>query len=100
MDGPFPAAPAGDDGDCTLIAQRRVKAIGVISAVRNAALHASGRTDERVGTLDVRCIARRQREPEWPPEEIDERMDLRRPAAARDANGIGLSPPFPPPAQR
>ncbi len=100
FDGPLAVASSGDDGDRALISQRRAKVIGVVSSIRDDTLHADRRTNQQVGPLDVRRIARRQREEEWSSEDIDERMDFRRTAAARDANGVGLSPPFPPPAQR
>lgn len=56
--------------------------------------------DQQVCALHVRCIAGRQDEAEWSPEDIDKGVDLRRPAATRDANGIGPRPPFAPPAER
>lgn len=55
-------------------------------------LHADSFTDQQVRALHVTCVAPRQDEAEWSPEDIDERVDIRRPAATRDANGIGPPP--------
>jgi len=83
-----------------LFAQRGAQAIGIIAAVGDQPLHTGSLADEQIGALDVRCVARRQRETERSPEDIDEGVDLRRPATARDANGLGPSSPFAPPEYR
>ena len=100
LDWPLAVAPAGDDGDRTLVAQSGPESVGVVAAIGDQPLHAGGLADEQVGTLDVARVARRQDEAQGSAEEVDKGMDLRRPTAARDANGLGASPPFAPPEQR
>lgn len=95
LDGPLAVATTGDDGDRSLLAERRAQAVGVVSPVGDDALHAGGCVDQQLDALDVGGVARRQREAERPPEAVDERMDLRRPPATRDANGICPRPPPP-----
>ncbi len=51
---------------------------------------------ENVKARDVVAIARQQHEADQIAERIDERRNLRRPAAARLADGLILSPPFAP----
>jgi hypothetical protein len=100
LDGPLSIAPAGDDGDRALFAQCGTQLVGIVSAVGDQALHADGFADEQVGALDIRCVARGQGKAERSSETIDECVDLRRPTTARDANGLGSSPPFAPPEHR
>lgn len=75
-------------------------ALGVVTTVGDHPLHAGGFADQQVRALHVRCIARRQDETERAPEDIDKRVDLCRPTAVLDANGIGSRPPFAPLAER
>ena len=53
-------------------------------------------SNESVKTRDVVAMAWQQHEADQIAESIDERRDLRRPAAARLANGLFLSHPFAP----
>ena len=100
LDGALAVTATGDNRDGALLAQLGAKAIGVVTSVGDDALHAHGCVDEKVDALDIGSVSRRQREAERPPEEVDECMDLRRPTTARDANGLGSSPPFAPPEHR
>jgi hypothetical protein len=100
VDRAFAVAPAGNDRDRALVAQGAPEPVGIVAAVGDQPLHADGLAYEQVGTFDVARVTRRQDEAERPAEEVDEGVDLRRPTAARDANGLGASPPFAPPEHR
>lgn len=100
LDRSLSVASTWNDRDRTLVAQGVSKPVCVVTAVGDQPLHALGFADEQVGTLDVVRVARRQDEAERPSEEINKGVYLRRPATARDANGLGSSPPFPPPEHR
>lgn len=90
----------GDDGDRALLAQCGPDAVGVVATVSDNPLHANGFTDQQVRAPRVGRVAGCQDEAKRPSEEINKGVDLGRPAATRDANGIGLRPPFAPPAER
>lgn len=94
LDWALAVAAAGDDRRRALGAQGLAQPVGVIAPVGDQALAADGVPEQQVGTLQVGGVARCQRKPERPSEDIDERVDLRRPATARDANGLGLRSPF------
>ena len=97
LDGLLAITPGWDGVDCALVAQGGPEPIRVVAAVGDQPLHALGLADEQVGTFNFRGIARRQEEAERPAEEVDDAMDLPRPAAARDANGLGANSSFSPP---
>jgi hypothetical protein len=100
LDRPLAIAPAGDDRDGTLLTERRAQPVGIIAPVSDQALHADQFTYEQVSPLYVGRVPRCQCEAQRSSEDIDEGVDFRRPATARDANGLGSSPPFAPPEQR
>jgi hypothetical protein len=77
-----------------MFSQRGTQAVGIVLAVSDEPFHADSLANEQVSTLDVGGVARCQRKAERSSKGVDERMDLRRPAAARDANGLGTSPPL------
>ena len=92
LDWPRVVATAGNDRDRGLLARYRTEAVGVVAAVGDDAFHAGRCIDQQFHALDAGGVARRQREAEKPPEEVDERMDFRRLTPARGANGIGPRP--------
>lgn len=100
LDRALAVASAGDDRDGALFAQGSPDAVGIVATVGDHPLHADGFADQQVRAFHVRRVARCQDEAKRPSEDIDKRMDLGRPAATRDANGIGSRPPFSPPALR
>jgi len=99
-DRPLTVPASGYHRDRVLAPQGGSDAIGVIAPVGDEPLHACGMPDQLIGRLHVGGVAGRQDQAERPAENIDERVDLGRPAATRDANCVGFRPPFPPPAQR
>lgn len=100
MDRALAVASAGDHGDRALFAQGGPDTVGVVATVSDHPLHADGLADQHVCPLYIRRVARCQDEAKRASEDIDKRVDLGRPAATRDANGIGSRPPFAPPALR
>lgn len=100
LDWALSITTTGDHRDRALFAQGRPDTVGIVAAVGDHPLHADGLADQQVRALHIGRIAGRQDEAEWSPENIDKRVDLRRPATTRDANGIGPRPPFAPPAER
>ncbi len=100
LDRTLAIAPARDDGDRSLFAQSSPDAVCIVATISDHPFHADGVIHQQVRALHVRRVARCQDEAEWPSENIDKRVDLRCPATTRDANGIGLRPPFAPPALR
>ena len=100
LDRAFAVAPSGDRRNRAVLAQGGPGAVRIVAMVGDHPLHADGFADQQVCALHVRCIAGRQDEAEWSPEDVDKGVDLRRPAATRDANGISPRPPFAPPAER
>jgi len=88
----FAVASFGYHRDRALLAQGGPDAVRVIATVGDHPLHADGFTDQQVCALHVRCIAGRQDEAEWSSQDIDKGVNLRGPAATRDANGIGPRP--------
>ena len=89
----------------TLIVLDRSLAVASTWDDRDRALLAQGSpvatvSDQQVSAFHIRGIAGRQDDAKGPSEDIDKGVDLRRPAAKRDANGIGPRPPFAPQAVR
>lgn len=70
-----------------------------VAAVGDHPLHAHSFADQQVSALHVGVLPESGRGGE-PPQDVDKRVDLCRPAARRDANGIGSRAPFAPPAER
>ena len=95
------AALARDDRHDAASAQVSAQPIGVVALVGAQAADPAGRLgqDGRSGG-DIAGVAGRQQEYAGPAEDIGERMDLGRLAAARRPDGLGLRPPFSPCAER
>lgn len=94
LDRALAVAPSGDHRDRALLTQGSPDAVRVVATVGNHPLHADSFADQQVGPFHIRRVAGRQDEAQWSPEDIDECVDLRCPAATRDANGIGPRPPL------
>lgn len=73
--------------------------VRIVATVGDHPIHVDSFVDQQVSALHIRYISGRQDEAEWPPDDIDNGVYLRRPAATRDASGIGSRPPFAPPAE-
>lgn len=89
MTGVVPSSP--EDGE---------EVVRIVAAISDQALEAGRVLDQFAGGLDVGGVAGRQPECDGPPEEVADRVDLGRPAAARDADRLGFRSPFPPCAER
>ena len=92
LDRKLAVASSGDDRDRALLAQGSPDAVRIVATVGDHPLHSSRFADQQVSAFHIRGIAGRQDKAEGPPEDIDKGVDLRCPAATRDANGIGPRP--------
>lgn len=72
----------------------------VIGAVGEQPMARAPDSEKGSGTFEIVGISRRNREGDGPPAIIGQRVDFRRPTAARGANGMMTSPPFAPAAER
>jgi hypothetical protein len=88
------------DGRRARRAQGPSEAVGVVALVDDEAAEAAELGGEQIDGADVGDVARRQREGDRAAEEVAKRVDLARPAAARDADGLRLGPPLAPWAER
>lgn len=88
LDGTLAFASGGNHGDRSPLAQGGPYTVGVIAPVSDHPHHADGLADQQIRSLHIGGVAGRQDEAEWSPENIDKRVDLRRPATTRDTNGI------------
>lgn len=91
--GPIAVRPAGDDGRGTRLAERTPEEVGVIVFVRKDVAD-TAHTGEQLGRgIHIGTVAGRQKERIQAANDIDERVDLRGPAAARAADRLRSSPP-------
>lgn len=72
----------------------------VISAVGQKLARRGSQLEQGGGSNQVMGVARRQDQRPGPPQIIGQRVDFRRPAAARGPDGVVEGPPFAPPAER
>ena len=93
----MPAGPLAKRDDSLNVSVRQAVAQPVrverLVADENQAIDANHKSIE---ARDVVSMARQQHEADQVAERIHDRRDLRRPTAARLANGLFLSPPFAP----
>ena len=99
-DRPRAVPAAWNDGPGAAVAKRLAQLIGVVAAVGDKAVEANGMRDQAVRAADIRDVARRDRQRGRAAEEIADRVDLGRAAAARDTDRLRLCPPLPPAAER
>lgn len=78
------------------IAQRS----GVIGAIGKQFAARTTNVQQSACTGEVMGVAGRKRESDRPTGIVGQRVDFRRPSPARGANGVMMSPPFAPAAER
>ena len=96
----FPGWVWRDDGFCTARGEPIAEFAGVIGAVRQQATAGPADCQERARADQIVRIARRQDEGDRAACIVGQGVDFRRPSAARGANGVMMSPPFAPAAER
>lgn len=74
--------------------------VGVVAAVGDQALYRTGLLEQGAGDADVVDIAGTQQQDPGAPQAIGQGVELARLAAAREAERLGVGPPFAPPAER
>ena len=99
-DRAFAVAPARNDGCRPGVAERAAQSIGVIALVGQHVAHAPGPLEESGCGLHVADVAGRQHQRIGAADDVGERVDLGRPAAARAIDRLDRAPPFPPNAAR
>ena len=93
-------AAAGDDGHRAFVGDLLPHFDAVVGLVGGDHQRRSGRIQDLLDDLTVMNLSTREREVQRPAFAIDDRVDFRRPAAAADADGLILLPPFAPLAAR
>ena len=93
-------AAAGDDGDRAFVGDLLAHFDAVVGLVGGDRQRRSGSIRDLLDDLTVMNLPTRECEVQRPAFAIDNRVDFRRPAAAADADGLILLPPFAPLAAR
>ncbi len=99
-DGLLAIGPAGDHRLGAVLAEILAQVVGVVALVAEEVFDAGQGFDQRRGGRDVGDIARREDQAEGAADDIGKRMNFRGFPAAREADRLGLRPPFPPKAER
>jgi hypothetical protein len=99
-DGALAVAPARDDGNGAGVADRAAQAVGVVTLVGEQLKHAAGTFEECWRGLHVADVAGSQHQRIGATDDVGERVDLGRPAAARAADRLCRAPLFAPNAAR
>ena len=89
-----------DDGLSPAFGKPVAQGPGVIGAVRQQTALGTTDFEQRPGALEVMDVAGCENEGDRAACVVCQRVELRRPAAARGANGMMTSPPFAPAAER
>jgi len=74
--------------------------VGVVAAVGDQAADRAGPVQQGAGEADVVDVSGCQQQYAGPPLTIGQGVELARLAAAREAERLGIGPPFAPPAER
>jgi hypothetical protein len=82
------------------VAQVSAKGVRIITFIGQQISRAAQAAHQGRGGGDVRHVSGSEREPEWAPEDIRERMDLARLATAGEPDRLFFLPPSPPKAER
>jgi len=91
----------GRDDRCDAVLGKKIaQGSGVIGAVGQQAPLGATDGEQGPGALKIVGVARREDKGDGAAGVVGQRVDLRRPAAARGANGVMTSPPFAPAAER
>ena len=80
--------------------QEAAEAVAVIGAVGQAEIGGRQRAEQGGGRAQIAELAGGDQEGDRPSLPVDDGVDLGGASAARAADGLGESPPFPPAAQR
>src|SRR5215470_2276882 len=91
----------GNDRTCAPVSEQLPEAVGVVALVAEQAPNwPPGVGEQHRSHGDVVDVAGREQQYARPSSGVRQGMQLRRPAAARASDRLGVSPPFPPPAER
>jgi hypothetical protein len=93
-------AAAGDDGQGAFVGDLPPHLGAVVGLVGGDGQGRPGSVQDLLDDLTVMDVPAREREVQWPPFAVDDRVDFRRPAATADADRLILLPPFAPLAAR
>ncbi len=100
LDLPLARDPARDDGHGAGLAERSAQGVGVVSLVRQDVAGSGGAGQERGRDGDVGDVSWCERQREGAADDVGEKVDFGRLAAARGADRLSFRPPFPPKAER
>ena len=99
-DGTFAIASSGNDRNGSGVTEQTAAPVGVVALVSKEITYSARPLEKRGRCLHIADIAGRQHQRIGAADDIGERMDLGRPAAARSTDCLDLAPPFPPKAAR
>lgn len=89
-----------DDWLCSPLDEPVAQTCSIIGAIGQQLVAGAAYGEQRPGTGKVMGIAGREGEGDGPPAIVAQRVDFGRSPAARGANGVMISPPFAPAAER
>lgn len=89
-----------DDGLCAALFQPIAQRASIVGAVREQTATRPHDVEDSPCAGQIMDVARRERESDRPAEIVGQGVDFRRAPAARGANGMMMSPPFAPAAER
>jgi hypothetical protein len=89
-----------DDGVRAVLFEPIAQRAGIVGAVREQTATRLYDVEDSPRAGQIMDVARREHESDRPAEIVGQGMDFRRAPAARGANGVMMSPPFAPAAER
>ncbi len=99
-DGLLAIGSAGDHRRDTAFAEVPAQVVGVVALVAEEVFGAGQGFEQRWGGLDVGDVAGGEDQAEGATDGVGKGMNFRGFPAAREADRLGLRPPFPPKAER